>query len=109
MAEKTTSKKSATAAGDASVRPFHLELPKEAVIDLQARLEATRWSSKELVEDGSQGVQLATLQELVRYWVHDYDFGRLEERLNALPQFTTEIDGLNIHFIHVKSQHENAL
>jgi Epoxide hydrolase N terminus len=72
------------------------------------RIAATRWPSKELVDDRSQGVQLATIQELARYWTTDYDFGRVEARLNALPQFVTEIDGVDIHFIHVKSSHENA-
>jgi len=91
------------------IRPFHVEIPQEQIDDLRWRIEATRWPSKELVEDRSQGVQLATLQELARYWTTDYDFGRIEARLNALPQFTTEIDSVDIHFIHVKSQHENAL
>ena len=91
------------------IRPFHVEIPQEQIDDLRWRIEATRWPSKELVEDRSQGVQLATLQELARYWTTDYDFGRIEARLNALPQFTTEIDGVDIHFIHVRSQHENAL
>jgi pimeloyl-ACP methyl ester carboxylesterase len=91
------------------IRPFHVELPDEAVGDLRRRLAATRWPSKELVSDASQGVQLATLQSLARYWANDYDFGRVEAQLNGLPQFTTEIDGLDIHFIHVRSRHEDAL
>jgi pimeloyl-ACP methyl ester carboxylesterase len=91
------------------IRPFHLEIPQEQIDDLRRRIEATRLPSKELVEDRSQGVQLATIQELARYWTTDYDFGRIAARLNALPQFTTEIDGVNIHFIHVRSPHENAL
>jgi pimeloyl-ACP methyl ester carboxylesterase len=91
------------------IRPFQVEIPEEQIDDLRRRIEATRWPTKELVDDRSQGVQLATMQELARYWITDYDFGRLEARLNALPQFTTEIDGVDIHFIHVKSQHENAL
>jgi pimeloyl-ACP methyl ester carboxylesterase len=91
------------------VRPFHVEIPEEQIDDLRRRIAATRWPSKELVEDRSQGVQLATLKELARYWAEDYDFGKLEARLDELPQFTTEIDGLEIHFIHVKSPHENAL
>jgi pimeloyl-ACP methyl ester carboxylesterase len=89
------------------VRPFHVEFRKEQIDDLRPRIAATRWTSKEL--DESQGVELAMLQALARYWANDYDFGRVEERLNALRQFTTEIDGLEIHFIHVKSDHENAL
>src|SRR5881394_2371477 len=93
----------------AGIRPFHVEVPAEALADLRGRLAATRWPSRELVEDRSQGVQLATVQALARYWASDYDLGRVEARLNALPQFTTEIDGVNIHFIHVRSPHENAL
>ena len=91
------------------IRPFHVDIPEDEVAELRRRIEATRWPSKELVEDRSQGVQLATLQELARYWTTDYDFGRVEARLNAHPQFTTEIDGVEIHFIHVRSQHEDAL
>src|SRR5213083_3540377 len=91
------------------IRPFRLDIEEEALEDLRRRIEATRLPSKELVDDRSQGVQLATIQELATYWVTDYDLGRVEARLNALPQFTTEIDGVNIHFIHVRSEHENAL
>jgi pimeloyl-ACP methyl ester carboxylesterase len=91
------------------IRPFHLEIPEEQLDDLRRRIAATHWPSKELVPDRSQGVQLATLQELARYWSTDYDWRKAEAKLNALPQFTTEIDGLDIHFIHVKSAHENAL
>jgi pimeloyl-ACP methyl ester carboxylesterase len=92
-----------------AIRPFHVEFPEEAIDDLRRRVAATRWPSKELVADRSQGVQLATAQALARYWQDEYDFGRIEERLNALPQFVTEIDGVDIHFIHVRSQHEDAL
>jgi pimeloyl-ACP methyl ester carboxylesterase len=91
------------------IKPFHVEIPQEQIDDLRRRIGATRWSSKELVPDRSQGVQLATLQELARYWETDYDWRKAESKLNALPQFTTEIDGIDIHFIHVKSRHENAL
>jgi pimeloyl-ACP methyl ester carboxylesterase len=91
------------------IQPFHVEIPEEQIEDLRRRIAATRWPSRELVTDRSQGVQLATTQELARYWANEYDFGRIESRLNALPQFTTEIDGVNIHFIHVRSRHENAL
>ena len=91
------------------IRPFHLEIPEGQLDDLRRRIAATRWPSKELVEDRSQGVQLATIRALADYWANEYDFGRVEARLNALPQFTTQIDGVDIHFIHVKSQHENAL
>jgi pimeloyl-ACP methyl ester carboxylesterase len=92
-----------------AIRPFQVELAEEQVDDLRRRVGATRWPTKELVADRSQGVQLAALQALARYWLEDYDFGRLEARLNALPQFSTEIDGVEIHFIHVKSEHEDAL
>jgi pimeloyl-ACP methyl ester carboxylesterase len=90
-------------------RPFHLEIPEEQLDDLRRRIAATRWPSKELVDDRSQGVQLATLQELARYWATDYNWRKAEAKLNALPQFTTEIDGVEIHFIHVRSQHEDAM
>src|SRR5690348_12725804 len=92
-----------------AIRPFTVEIPEAEIEALRTRVVATRWPSKELVQDGSQGVQLATLQELARYWAADYDWRACEARLNALPQFTTEIDGVEIHFIHVKSAHENAL
>jgi pimeloyl-ACP methyl ester carboxylesterase len=92
-----------------AIPPFHVDVQEEALDDLRRRIAATRWPTKELVPDRSQGVQLATLQELARYWATDYDFGRLEARLNALPQFITEIDGVEIHFIHVRSPHEDAL
>jgi pimeloyl-ACP methyl ester carboxylesterase len=91
------------------IRPFRVEIHEEQIDDLRRRIATTRWPRKELVPDASQGVQLALLQALARYWAEDYDFGRLESRLNALQQFTTEIDGLDIHFIHVKSEHEDAL
>jgi pimeloyl-ACP methyl ester carboxylesterase len=91
------------------IRAFTVEIPQEQMDDLRRRIEAARLPSKELVADRSQGVQLATIQELARYWVEDYDFGRIEARLNAVPQFTTEIDGVNVHFIHVVSPHEDAL
>jgi len=93
----------------AAIRPFRVDIPEEDVNDLRRRIAAARWPEKETVVDQSQGVQLATMQELARYWGTDYDFRRCEARLNALPQFMTEIDGLDIHFIHVKSPHENAL
>jgi pimeloyl-ACP methyl ester carboxylesterase len=92
-----------------AVRPFRVDVPEEDLDDLRRRIEATRWPSKELVEDRSQGVQLATMQALARYWTTDYDWRKCEEKLNALPNFITEIDGVDIHFIHVRSQHENAL
>jgi pimeloyl-ACP methyl ester carboxylesterase len=91
------------------IRPFHVDIPEEELAELRRRIAATRWPSKELVADRSQGVQLATIQALAGYWATDYDWRKAEAKLNALPQFTTEIDGADIHFIHVKSQHENAL
>ena len=100
---------SSTVESATEIRPFHFEIPEERLDDLRRRIAATRSPTKELVEDRSQGVQLATLQELARYWAADYDWRKAEAKLNALPQFTTEIDGVEIHFIHVKSGHENAL
>ncbi len=94
---------------DTAIRPFHLEIPDEQLAELRRRIEATRWPSGELVNDRSQGVQLATMKELARYWTSEYDWRKCEARLNALPQFITEIDGVDIHFIHVKSPHEDAL
>ena len=92
-----------------AVRPFRVDVPEEDLDDLRRRIAATQWPEKETVADESQGVPLATIQELARYWVTDYDWRKCEEKLNALPQFITEIDGLDIHFIHVRSQHEHAL
>jgi pimeloyl-ACP methyl ester carboxylesterase len=91
------------------VRPFRVSVPDEELADLRRRIAATRWPDRETVTDRTQGVQLAKLQELVRYWGTDYDWRQAEAKLNALPQFMTQIDGLDIHFIHVKSRHENAL
>src|SRR5580765_657149 len=91
------------------IRPFHIEIAEEQIDDLRRRIAQTRWPTKELAADRSQGVQLRTLQELARYWATDYDWRKAEARLNAMQQFTTEIEGVDIHFIHVKSQHENAL
>ena len=104
-----TPQRSASAPGDASIRPFHIDIPQEEIDELRRRIQATRWPESETVADESQGVQLATIRELTRYWGADYDFRRFEARLNALPQFMTRIDGLDIHFIHVRSPHENAL
>src|ERR671913_831891 len=94
---------------ETTIRPFRIDVPEEDLDELRRRIAAASWPSKELVEDRSQGVQLATMQELARYWETDYDWRKAEAKLNALPQFTTEIDGVDIHFIHVKSSHENAL
>jgi hypothetical protein len=92
-----------------AIHPFRINIPEEAIADLRRRIAARRWPDKETVADQSQGVQLATIQELARYWGTDYDWRKCEAKLNALPQFMTEIDGLDIHFIHVRSKHENAL
>ena len=100
---------STTAETATGIRPFHLEVSDDELTELRRRITATRWPSTELVTDRSQGVQLAPLQKLARYWVTDYDWRKAEAKLNDLPQFTTEIHGVDIHFIHVKSAHENAL
>src|SRR5829696_10216376 len=92
-----------------AVRPFRIDVPEEDLVDLRQRIAATRWPERETVADQSQGVQLSTIQELARYWATDYDWRKVEAKLHALPQFMTEIDGLDIHFIHVRSEHENAL
>jgi pimeloyl-ACP methyl ester carboxylesterase len=107
-ARSAPARQSAVAA-DARIRPFRVNVPRADLTDLRRRLAATRWPAKELVEDRSQGVQLATLKELVRYWATDYDWRKAETKLNAFPQFVTKIDGVDIHFIHVKSRHPNAL
>src|SRR5262249_28971051 len=99
----------ATGEAREAIRPFHIYFPEEDLVDLRRRLAATRWPEKETVADDTQGVPLATMRELVRHWQNDYDWRRIEARLNALPQFITEIDGLDIHFIHVRSKHENGL
>jgi pimeloyl-ACP methyl ester carboxylesterase len=97
------------AADDTTIRPFKVNVPEEQIVDLRRRIAATRWPDKETVTDQSQGAQLAKLQELARYWDTDYDWRKLEAKLNALPQFVTTIDGVDIHFIHVRSRHSNAL
>jgi len=94
---------------DNGIRPFRLDTPEEAIADMHRRIAATRWPTRELVTDRSQGVQLETVQELARYWTTDHDWRAFEAKLNSLPQYTTDIDGVEIHFIHVRSQHENAL
>jgi pimeloyl-ACP methyl ester carboxylesterase len=97
------------AAEDNAIRPFRVNVPEEALVDLRRRIQATRWPDKETVADGSQGAQLGQFQELVRYWGKDYDWRKLEAKLNALPQFITTIDGVDIHFIHVRSRHKDTL
>src|SRR5580765_1128641 len=98
-----------TRTGDATIRPFQIDIAQEAVEDLRRRIAATRWPERETVTDDSQGVPLALMQDLARYWATDYDWRECEAKLDALPHFMTEIDGLDIHFIHVRSQHEDAL
>ena len=98
-----------TGAEDSTIRPFTVDVPEEELDDLRARIAATRWPEKETVDDQSQGVQLATMQALARYWATEYDWRKCEAKLNAVPHFITEIDGLDIHFIHVRSKHEDAL
>jgi pimeloyl-ACP methyl ester carboxylesterase len=113
MTETTTSgpreAEPGAAAEDATIRPFQVSVPDEDLAELRRRIEATRWPERETVDDDSQGVPLAIMQALVRHWAADYDWRKVEAKLNALPQFTTEIDGLDIHFIHVASQHADAL
>jgi pimeloyl-ACP methyl ester carboxylesterase len=99
----------ASAAKDDAIRPFRVNIPNDELVDLRKRVLATRWPDKETVNDPSQGVQLTTIRQLARYWGTDHDWRKVEARLNAVPQFITEIDGLDIHFIHVRSKHENAL
>jgi pimeloyl-ACP methyl ester carboxylesterase len=100
---------STTAETATEIRPFHVDIPDEALGELRRRIAATQWPERETVDDESQGVPLAMIQELARYWATDYDWRKCEEKLDALPQFITEIDGLDIHFIHVRSQHDGAL
>jgi pimeloyl-ACP methyl ester carboxylesterase len=109
MSRQTKTTDVATPAEDGALRPFSVDVPEEQLDDLRRRIVATQWPERETVGDSSQGVQLETMQELARYWASDYDWRTCEEKLNALPHFTTEIDGLDIHFIHVRSQHDNAL
>jgi hypothetical protein len=97
------------ATATAAIRPFNVNVPEKALVDLRQRIAATRWPDRETVPDRSQGVQLEKLQALVRYWGTGYDWRKAEAKLNALPQFMTTIDGLDIHFIHVRSRHPNAL
>ncbi|VVD75308.1 epoxide hydrolase family protein [Pandoraea anhela] len=98
-----------TQAVDTSIRPFHFRASDQSLKDLRQRIAATKWPDRELVSDGTQGVQLATMKQLAQYWANDYDWRRVEAKLNALPQFVTTIDGVDIHFIHVRSKHKNAL
>ena len=99
----------ASAGTDTAVRAFKVDVPQQEIDDLRRRISATRWPERETVTDDSQGVRLALMQDLARYWASDYDWRPCEARLNALPNYLTEIDGLDIHFIHVRSEHEDAL
>ena len=99
----------ATPTDDGTIRPFRIEFPQDALDDMRRRIAATRWPERETVSDDSQGVSLATMQALADHWATDYDWRSCESKLNALPQFMTEIDGLDIHFIHVRSPHDDAL
>ncbi len=98
-----------TSSAKNSIRPFHVNVPEAELVELRRRIDATRWPDRETVDDQSQGPQLATVQKLARYWATEYDWRKVEAKLNALPNFITEIDGLDIHYIHVRSKHENAL
>ena len=109
MDKDTASIDPVTIIDDTTVKPFAVNVEQEAIDDLRRRIDATRWPTRELVADRSQGVQLAAIQALARFWTTEYDWRKCEARLNALPQFKTQLDGLNIHFIHVKSPHANAL
>jgi hypothetical protein len=91
------------------IRPFHVEIPQEDLDDLKRRILATRWPTQETVSDASQGVQLATMQALANYWATKHDWRKIEARLNSFPQFLTEIDGVDIHFLHIRSKHDDAL
>src|SRR5580692_2155305 len=109
MSQASVTQLGSEQAADKAIRSFHVNVPETELADLRRRINATKWPERETVPDASQGVQLATIQALARYWASDYDWRKIEAKLNALPQFTTEIDGLDIHFIHVRSKHENAL
>src|SRR5262249_5177119 len=104
-----TPAKASAAADDKAIRPFHFKASDEALANMRKRINATKWPEKETVADESQGVRLGTMQALAKYWGKDYDWRKCEAKLSALPQFVTEIDGLDIHFIHVRSKHPNAL
>src|SRR5262249_31216870 len=109
IASRRESVMTSTVESATEIRPFRVDVPEEKLDDLRRRVAAARWPSVELVADRSQGVQLVTLQELAHYWTSDYDWRKAEAKLNALPQFITDIDGVDVHFIHVRSPHEDAL
>src|SRR5438874_1565994 len=109
MTESTAAQRASKQADKDAIRPFQANFPETELAELRRRINATKWPERETVTDATQGVQLATMKNLARYWGTDYDWRKCEAKLNALPQFITEIDGLDIHFIHVRSKHENAL
>jgi hypothetical protein len=110
MTQTSATQRSGEQAADKNaMRPFHVNIPEAELTELRRRINATKWPERETVTDASQGVQLATIQALARYWATEYDWRKIEAKMNALPQFITEIDGLDIHFIHVRSKDENAL
>src|SRR5437016_6441889 len=110
MTQTTATQLSSKQASESTtIRPFHFEAPQSDLADLRQRIKATKWPEREQVADASQGVQLATMQALAKYWANSHDWRKCEAKINAVPNFITEIDGLDIHFIHVRSQHENAL
>src|SRR2546429_7202796 len=109
MTESTAAQRASKQADEDAIRPFQANFPETELAELRRRINATKWPERETVTDATQGVQLATMKNLARYWGTDYDWRKCEAKLNALPQFITEIDGLDIHFIHVRSQHEDAL
>src|ERR1700733_7126813 len=111
MTTQTTATQRASdqASDKTAIRPFHVNVPETELAELRRRIQATKFPERETVPDATQGVQLATVQALARYWARDYGWRRCEARLNALPQFITEIDGLDIHFIHVRSKHDHTL
>src|ERR1700723_2161933 len=110
MTESTATQRTTEQSADnTAIHPFHVEVPETELTELRKRINATKWPERETVTDASQGVQLTTVQALARYWATEYDWRKIEAKINALPQFITEIDGLDIHFIHVRSKHDNAM
>src|SRR3954447_19029367 len=109
LVEPSNEGESGMATKSDAIRPFSIRFPEESLVDLRRRINATKWPERETVADATQGVQLATMQALAGYWAKNYDWRKVEARLSALPQFITKIDDLDIHFIHVRSKHENAL
>ena len=109
MTESTAAQRASKQADKDAIRPFQANFPEAELTELRRRINATKWPERETVTDATQGVQLATIQALARYWGTEYDWRKIEAKINAVPNFITEIDGLDIHFIYVRSKHENAL